>query len=84
MEEKMARITSIEKIDKDRNTKQGVVRRATYCFFEKEGTKFFQIDTYGSPDREYGGQPSQKIQFDGEFAKKLVSILMENFGIEIK
>jgi hypothetical protein len=79
----MARITSIEKIDKDKNTKQDVVR-ATYCFFKKEGTKLFQIDTYGSPNRKYSGQPSQTIQFDGEFAKKLVSILMENFGIEIK
>jgi hypothetical protein len=74
----MARITSIEKKDMDRNTKQGEAS-ATYCFFKKEGTKFFQLDTYGSPDRECSGQSSQKIQFDGAFAKKLVSILIEEF-----
>ncbi|MDR2021537.1 MAG: hypothetical protein LBQ14_12310 [Treponema sp.] len=62
----------------DRNTKQGEAS-ATYCFFEKRGTKFFQLDTYGNLDREYVGQPSQKIQFDGTFARKLVSILIEEF-----
>jgi len=62
----------------DRNTKQDTVH-ATYGIFEKEGEKYFQIDTYGSPDREYVGQPSQKIQFDRKFAKKLISILNNEF-----
>jgi hypothetical protein len=79
----MARIISIEKRYMDKNTKQGEAP-ATYCFFEKEGTNFFQINTYGSPDRECVGKASQTIQFDGEFAKELVSILRENFGNEIK
>jgi len=74
----MSRITSIEKIDTEKNNKQGEVP-ATYCVFEKDGEKYFQIDTYGSPDREYVGQPSQKIQFNGKFAKELVSILIHEF-----
>jgi hypothetical protein len=77
--EKMSRITSITKKDMARNTKHNE-SPATYCVFEKDGTKFFQIDTYGKPDREYSWQPSQKIQFDEVFAKKLISILNEEFG----
>jgi hypothetical protein len=74
----MARITSIERIAMDKNTKHGEVS-ATYCIFEKDGGRYFQIDTHGSQDRECVGQTSQKIQFDGEFAKKLVSILVNEF-----
>jgi len=74
----MSRITTIEKIEMDRNTKQGEVY-ATYCTFEKNGEKYFQIDTYGSENREYIGHPSQKIQFDRKFAKELVSLLIKEF-----
>ena len=74
----MSRITTLEKIEMDKNTKQGVVQ-ASYCVFEKDGEKYFQIDTYGSQDREYVGQPSQKIQFDRKFAKELVSLLISEF-----
>ncbi|MDR2701020.1 MAG: hypothetical protein LBB72_01150 [Spirochaetaceae bacterium] len=74
----MARITSIEKITMDKNTKHDEVS-ATYCIFEKDGEKYFQIDTCGSQGREHVGQPSQKIQFDGEFAKELVSLLINEF-----
>jgi len=72
----MSRITNIERIEMDRNLKQGEVD-ATYCIFEKDGEKYFQIDTYGSENREFIGQPSQKIQFDRKFAKELVSILIK-------
>jgi len=74
----MARITTLEKIEMDRNTEQDEVY-ATYCIFKRGGEKYFQIDTYGSPNREYVGQPSQKIQFDGKFAKELVSLLISEF-----
>jgi len=75
----MSRITTFEKIEMDRNTVHDEVHHATYCIFEKDGEKYFQIDTYGSPNREYTGQPSQKIQFDGKFAKELVSLLISEF-----
>lgn len=74
----MSRITSLEKIEMNRNSKQGEVY-ATYCVFEKDGKKYFQIDTYGSENREYVGQPSQKIQFDKKLAKELVSLLIKEF-----
>jgi len=75
----MSRITTIEKIEMEKNTVQGEVHRTTYCIFKKNGEKYFQIDTYGSPNRENTEQASQKIQFDGKFAKKLVSILIDEF-----
>jgi len=74
----MSRITSLEKIQMHRNTKQGEVF-ATYCVFKKDGDKYFQIDTYGGPERDCVGQPDQKIQFGGKFAKELVSILINEF-----
>jgi hypothetical protein len=37
---------------------------ATYFFFDRGDERFFQLDTYGSPDREVRGMPSQKVQFD--------------------
>jgi len=74
----MSRITAIEKIEMNKNTRQGEVY-ATYCIFEKNGDKYFQIDTYGSENREYVGQSSQKIQFDRKFAKELVSLLIKEF-----
>ena len=75
----MSRITTLEKIEKNRNSIQGEVHRATYCFFKKDGEKYFQIDTYGSEGRECVGQPSQNIQFDRKFAKELVSLLISEF-----
>jgi hypothetical protein len=74
----MSRITTIEKRDMNRNTIQGVVP-AKYCIFEKDGEKFFQIDTYGSPDRKYVEQASQTIQFNRKFAKELIEILIKEF-----
>jgi len=74
----MPRITALEKIEMERNFKQDEVY-ATYCIFEKNGEKYFQIDTYGSENREYVGQSSQKIQFDKKFAKELVTLLINEF-----
>ena len=74
----MPRITTLEKIDMVRNSIQGEAK-ATYCIFKKNGEKYFQIDTYGSQNREYVDQPSQKIQFDRKFAKELVSLLLNEF-----
>ena len=74
----MSRITNIEKIEMERNTKHDEVQ-ATYCFFTKDGEKYFQIDTYGSENGEVVGQPSQKIQFDRKFAKELISLLIKEF-----
>jgi hypothetical protein len=54
---------------------------ATYFFFDYNGERFFQIDTYGSSDREMQGVPSQKIQFDKETAKLIIEILQKGFNM---
>jgi hypothetical protein len=72
----MSCITEIEKRALVRNTIQDKTS-AKYCVFEENGNKYFQIDTYGSEDRECPGKVSQTIRFDETIAKKLVSILIE-------
>jgi len=71
----MSRILEIVKKTKERNIVQDDVP-AVYCVFEKDGNKYFQIDTYGNRDRECPEQANQMIQFDKVFAKKLVSIII--------
>jgi hypothetical protein len=75
----MSRITTLERIEKDRNLLQNVDHHASYCIFEKDGEKYFQIDTYGSQNREDARKSSQIIQFDRKFAKELVSLLISEF-----
>ena len=48
--------------------------RAEYDTFTVNGRKYIQIDTYGRENRQMPNTPSQKIQFDEDFAKNLVSI----------
>jgi hypothetical protein len=54
---------------------------AAYFFFDDAGEKYFQIDTYGSPDREVQGVPSQKVQFDKKTAEILIEILKKGFKL---
>jgi hypothetical protein len=53
----------------------------SYCFPVCDGEKFFQIDMYGSPDREFQEKISQTIQFDKVMAKKLIDILKKEYSI---
>jgi len=80
----MARITynNIYQKKKGTNNIHDVVY-ATYHSFEVAGEKYFQLDTYGKPTREVTTQPSQKIQFDKETAKKLIELLSKEFDFKI-
>lgn len=42
--------------------------KATYTIFEEDGKTIFQIDTYGSPEREMPEKISQSFQVDKEMA----------------
>ena len=64
----------------NRNSIHGIVK-ATYFFFNYNEEIYFQIDTYGSNDREVQGIPSQKIQFDQKTAEIFIKILKEGFKI---
>lgn len=78
----MALITkdNIKKIDKDRNCVHNKVK-ATYTVFTSDGEKYFQIDTYGSPNRELKNKISQSIQLDKESAKEIIKLMMDAFDI---
>jgi hypothetical protein len=73
-------LNGFEEKHKERNNIHNDVY-ATYCIFEIDNEKYFQIDTYGSPDREFVGKISQAIQFDRAFAEELVNILKNEFNI---
>ena len=78
----MARIDvkKIRREDKYRNTIHEEVE-STYTIFEKNGIKYFQIDTYGKSGRKLKGQSSQVLQLDESSVHELVCLLSEKFSI---
>ena len=76
----MARITSITKIDKKRNSVHDEVP-ATYTVFSQNGEKYFQIDTYGREEREFSKKSSQIIQLDKKSAISLIELLVHEFNL---
>ena len=76
----LLRVENTEKIDKMRNTIHRPVN-ATYTTFEANGRIIFQIDTYGSPDREMPEKISQAIQIDKEMATFLIKKFEETFKL---
>ncbi|MCH5165510.1 MAG: methionyl-tRNA formyltransferase [Clostridiales bacterium] len=73
-------VKKITKLDKERNTVQEEVA-ATYTVFEKNGERYFQIDTYGRSDRIETEKASQIIQIDKDSAKELIKLLLNEFKI---
>ena len=52
---------------------------ATYTVFTSaDGTKYFQIDTFGSDSRVMRGKKSQSVQIDSKIAKQLVKLIIES------
>lgn len=47
---------------------------------DSEGTKFLQIDTYGSNRRRYPEKGSQSIRFSKEALEQLKNIIREHFS----
>jgi len=54
---------------------------SSYSFFEINGKKIFQIDMYGSSDRQITDKVSQSIQIDKKAAEKLIELLRKEFNI---
>ena len=71
-------ITTIEKLNKDRNTVHEKVY-TTYSTFDNYGKHYVQIDTYGRSDREQPGKISQSIQLDENSAKFLFDLLKSEY-----
>ncbi len=75
----MVDVSKMKHEDKERNAVHDPVE-ATYTVFEKDGRRYFQIDTYGRPGREIPGKISQTIQFDRKSALKLIELLAKTFS----
>ena len=73
-------IKTMTKQDKARYSIQEEVE-AKYSVFEKDGEKFFQIDTYGRSHRVETEKSSQIIQLDEGSAKELIKLLIKEFNI---
>ena len=71
----------IFKIEKARNNVHKQVK-ASYTVFTSGDQRYFQIDTYGTPDRKMKDTSSQSIQLDKETAEELIFLLKQAFNID--
>ena len=75
-------VSNIKKIEKERNSIHSKVF-STYTCFSEDGEKYFQIDTYGKPEREMPEKISQSVQFDKFAATYFVNILIKEFNLKV-
>lgn len=74
----MALIVSFEKVESDVQRRHGEVN-CGWRYFDDDGSRLLQLDTYGSSERQSIGKQSQTIQLDEEGARQLLGILLEAF-----
>ncbi len=75
----MALVSAIEGSHKDRQTIHRPTR-CTYSIVEGPGDlQVLQLDTVGSPDREFPDKVSQSIQFDRQGAEQLIALFRDAF-----
>ncbi len=69
----------MERILKEKNS----IHKETTCrytsFIGKDGRRYFQLDTYGSQDRDMPEKISQSIQFNEETARVLIDTIKKEF-----
>jgi hypothetical protein len=78
LEETVALITQFTEIQKDTNQVDGGVE-CGYTMFERGGSMYLQLDTYGSRNRKFQGKISQSIQLNSESAAELQRLLRQAF-----
>lgn len=79
----MARVKfdELEKIDRT-TTSLHVPVDAAYSVYDKNGQRYFQLDTYGCPDRKLTRKTSQTIQLSRSDAISLIRLLMKELSID--
>ncbi|MEO1492003.1 MAG: methionyl-tRNA formyltransferase [Pseudomonadota bacterium] len=77
----MALVNSLVRKDLSRPTLHKGIE-ASYSFFEHDGRRLLQIDSFGTTEREMPGKKSQTLQFDDETASQLFAILKREFGFK--
>lgn len=72
----MARISkeTLRRINKERNSIHTAIPGGYTVFVGDDGKKYFQLDTYGNPDRITPEKISQSVQFDADTARVLMDI----------
>jgi hypothetical protein len=75
----MALVTSLEQTNKDRQS----IHRPTRCLWSivdgEGGSRYLQLDTVGSDEREFTDKVSQSLQFDRQAASQLLTLLRQAF-----
>lgn len=77
----MALVRKLEKLGLHVEKVHGEVNCTYTAFRAADGNSYFQIDTYGSPERKLKGKKSQTIQLDEGAAKELISLLRTEFSL---
>lgn len=74
----MALITEIVHRPHNAYAEHGAVDCTYTIVTDKIGTKYLQLDTYGSSDRQFPGKKSQSIRFSPSALVQLRRLLAEN------
>jgi hypothetical protein len=71
----MARIEQLNPAEMARNTIHSTAEASYVVFTGEDGRTYLQIDTYGSPGRDFPGKKSQSMQFGPEGLRQLSEII---------
>jgi len=75
----VAIITHFDPTNLQSNAKHSMAKATYSVVTEIDGTKFLQIDTYGSPNRKIVGKKSQSIRLSPGAIAELKTILAGHF-----
>jgi hypothetical protein len=75
----MARIIDLQRTTFDRPALHDPVAVALYDFYEVDGRRLLQINTYGRKGRKTPEKPSQVVQVDEVGARRLKAAIDEAF-----
>ena len=79
-EDGLALVTGIEKLDQKVRGTHPTRLVAKYLVGESDGKTVFQLNTYGSDDRQMPDKLSQTIQFNEKAARQLWDALKKEFN----
>lgn len=75
----MAYVTNLSPAAPDSTARPHRETTASWHQAERNGEPVFQLDSYGSPDRQNTGAKSQSLQFDAVSAQELVDAIRSVF-----
>ena len=76
----MAYVKSIVRDDHEIRSLHPTIVECRYVVAEKDGRKLFQLNSYGSSERQMPDKLSQTLQFDETAARRLWELLEKEFS----